>query len=86
MEKTATAMGTLCVAFAFVFLGVCLGTLMGSLSGWVVGHVWPNTFRLWLKIAGWNVSPWQVGAMLGFVGGFIRPRLTKESKTKEARP
>lgn len=53
-----------------------LGAVFGSWAGWAVGIVFDETFEAMLRrfnLA--EFSPWQIGATLGFVGGFFkRPR------------
>jgi hypothetical protein len=61
------------IIFAAVFvIGPILGVLYGCLCGWVVGHFWPHTMALLIDRLGLQCEPWQLGAMLGFVGGFFR--------------
>lgn len=64
--------GGMVVLGATVFCLIILSTAFGALSGWCVGQVWPNTFKLWTARLGLDVEPWQVGAMLGFVGSFFK--------------
>ena len=63
---------------AAVLIGVLLcvvpmaGFLGGGFSGLVVGWWFPETVGAltdWLNI---DARPWQVGALLGFVGGYFR--------------
>jgi hypothetical protein len=50
---------------------------MGAFAGWVVGLFFADTI---LGIAGQlgirNVTMWQLGAFLGFVGGFLKTKVT----------
>jgi len=60
--------------FVLPLVGVCVG----AFAGWVVGLLFPGTVGLvGSAIAGGAVLPsWQVGAILGFVGGFFKARVT----------
>lgn len=66
------------VAFAVVlFLGILAGTALGALAGWVVGLVFSDTMiRLATMIGQPDMPAWQIGAILGFVGGFFRSSMT----------
>ena len=67
------AIGKLLILVAFMFLGCVLGTLCGAFAGWIVGLFFGKTilaFLATLGITGFNM--WQIGAVLGFVGGFFR--------------
>lgn len=60
-------------ALAF-FAGPLVGILLGAFAGWVVGLFFPGTLSLiGAAITASTVVPaWQVGAILGFVGGFFK--------------
>ncbi|MBQ8870841.1 MAG: hypothetical protein IJ019_05650 [Alphaproteobacteria bacterium] len=63
----------LLIVVALMFLGCVLGTLCGAFTGWFVGLFFGKTilnFLAALGITGFKM--WQVGAVLGFVGGFFR--------------
>lgn len=65
---------------ALLFAAVLFSTLMGAFAGWVVGGTFPETFRILvvdlLKLQP-SVEPWQIGAILGFVGAFFRTTVNK---------
>ena len=48
---------------------------MGAIAGWVVGLVFDDTMRLLAQALGIEARPYQLGAMLGFLGGFFRASL-----------
>ena len=57
--------------------GLCfipvIGTLIGGFTGWVVGWFFDDTMLGILSQMGiQGFAMWQVGAFLGFVGGFFR--------------
>lgn len=54
-----------------------LGTLFGIFSGWFVGIFFAEPIlSIVAKIGVKNVEMWQLGAFLGFVGGFFRSSST----------
>lgn len=79
MEKT---IAYIAIALAFIFIAPLLGTLVGAFSGWVVGFFYSGPILNGLQRAGIDTSGlelWQVGATLGFVGGFFRVTSSKKS-------
>lgn len=71
------ALGKLVFVAGVMFLGCILGTLFGAFAGWVVGLIFGKTilsFFAALGITGFKM--WQIGAVLGFVGGFFRSSST----------
>ena len=63
-----------------LFLLIIMGTLMGGVAGWTVGLVFDETLAALKGVLGVSISNFQLGAMLGFAGGFFRVRVTsKES-------
>ena len=63
----------LCRLAIMMFLGWLISTLFGAFAGWVVGLFFGKTilaFFAALGITGFKM--WQIGAVLGFVGGFFR--------------
>ncbi|NNC53336.1 MAG: hypothetical protein HKO08_09895 [Erythrobacter sp.] len=58
------------ILFAIVAL---IAMLFGAAAGWLGGIIFPQVFdRLTALIFGEAIPAWQLGAMLGFVGGFLR--------------
>lgn len=63
----------LAAILGIIMLFPILGTLIGCFVGWIVGIFWPNTFAAFLTHFGLSAfAPWQIGALLGFVGGFFK--------------
>lgn len=64
-----------------VMVLVILGTLCGAICGWIVGLVFGDTI---LSVAAQfglrNMTMWQFGAFMGFVGGFLKTKVTAEVK------
>ena len=74
------AVGTM-AALAWIALAAVILMVLGAVAGLVAGWVFPQVFDTMAMAAfGKSVPPWQIGAMLGFVGGFLRPRTYKKSK------
>lgn len=68
------------VAAGFIFLGCILGTLFGALAGWVVGLVFKETILTFFAAIGISgLKMWQIGASLGFIGGFFRTSFSVNS-------
>lgn len=82
MDTVAKAAGGIVLTVSGVFFFVVLGTLMGAFSGWVVGLFFGDTI---LGIAGQlglkGIAMWQFGAFMGFVGGFLKTKVTAEVKS-----
>jgi len=77
MEKLANVFGVMALSVGGVFLFVIAATCLGALSGWIVGLVFSDVIlgilsRIGIK----NVTMWQFGAFMGFVGGFLKTKVT----------
>lgn len=67
--------GGITIAFTYIFFTPLLGVLAGAFVGWVVSIMAPVWVPTGLKIVGINVTPdrlVELGAALGFLGGFFR--------------
>jgi len=77
MEKMATVFGYIFLSFIGIFFFVIFSALIGGLAGWVVGLFFGDTI---LNIAGQlgikNVTMFELGTFLGFVGGFMKTKVT----------
>jgi membrane protein YqaA with SNARE-associated domain len=82
------AIGLVIASSAILFFSATAGTAVGAIAGWCVGLFFDDT--LWaaqraLHIGypegdGWRaLAPWQLGAALGFLSGFVRTSVTKAS-------
>jgi len=52
-----------------------IGVFLGAFSGWMVGLVFEQTIIGTLSQLGFNldgISMWELGATLGFVGGYLK--------------
>lgn len=67
---------------ALIFVSPILGVLVGAGAGWVVGLVFEDAIigflnRLGVETAG--LTMWQVGASLGFIGGYLKTTVHQKS-------
>jgi hypothetical protein len=66
---------------ALVLVMPMLGVLFGAFSGWVVGLFFSETILGFLARVGVDVDGlalWQVGAAMGFLGGFLKTSITRQ--------
>jgi hypothetical protein len=74
-------LGALLLLAVMVFISPLIGVIFGAFSGWVVGLFWTNTLTAGLAAVGiTGLKLWQIGATLGFVGGFFKTSVTSKSK------
>lgn len=86
MEKLATSFGTMAMALGGIFFFVILGTLMGGVAGWIVGLFFgDNILGILSQIGIKNISMFQFGTFMGFMGGFLKTKVTAEIKPPEAK-
>lgn len=76
-DAIGIVLGLMLAAF-LILLSPLIGISLGAFAGWVVGFFFPGTIGLvGSAITGGVVIPaWQVGAMLGFVGGFFKSHVS----------
>ena len=55
-----------------VFIAICIGTFFGGVSVWVIGYVFPYVPDTIREISGFTLTDFQLGAVMGFVAGYIR--------------
>ncbi|HET8726679.1 MAG TPA: hypothetical protein VFO41_04120 [Alphaproteobacteria bacterium] len=77
-------MGTLIFLgfIALVFVTPLLGAVGGAFAGWMVSLFFDETIRTVLTHFGLNmegIAIWQLGATLGFIGGFFRSHQTNNN-------
>jgi hypothetical protein len=83
MDTFIKFMGGAVLTIGGIFFLVTLGTLIGAIAGWVVGLFFGNTILLIAAKLGIDgITMWQFGAFLGFVGGFLKTKVTAEVKAK----
>lgn len=73
----------LMAAFAgLVFVMPLLGIVFGAFAGWVVGLFFTETVMGFLARFGFDIAGfamWQVGAAMGFFGGFLKTSVTSKN-------
>jgi len=78
MEKTWSVM---LYWWVLMFVSPIISTFFGALGGWVIGLVFEETIKSALIAIGMdnvrNVTMWQLGAGLGFFGGYFRSAFVK---------
>lgn len=80
MGKVVTSIAALLLLALTVFVLCLIGTIVGSLSGWAVGLLFGETILgIFAAFGLKGFSMWQIGAFLGFVGGFFRTSVTSKS-------
>lgn len=80
-EKTAIAFGTVALALCGTFFFIIASALMGALAGWIVGLFFSDTILGILAQLGIrNIGMWQFGAFMGFVGGFLKTKVSVQER------
>lgn len=81
----AKAFGTIAIRMGGIFFFVIFGTLLGGVAGWTVGLIFGETI---LGIVGQlgvhNITMFQFGAFMGFVGGFLKTKVTATVESKKS--
>ena len=72
MNEIIVFFGTIITAAGALFLAVLAGTFFGALGSWCVGLVFIDTFVVLKDFLGVTCTNFELGAALGFVGGFFR--------------
>lgn len=76
MIKTKVVGTIIIVLFVGFFLSI-LGSVTGAISGWIVGLFFGDTIIGILgQIGIHHVTMFQVGAFVGFIGGFFRAHVS----------
>lgn len=68
---------------AMIIFAVIFGTLFGGIAGWIVGLFFTDTILQTLARFGVDtlgLTMWQLGATLGFVGGFFKASAVKVNR------
>ena len=76
MEELSKAFGAVLLSVGGVFILIIIGTLMGGVAGWTVGLVFVDIMAELKSALGLDVTNFELGAMLGFVGGFFRGKMS----------
>jgi hypothetical protein len=73
MKYIASVIGLI----ATLFFAVCAGTLFGGIASWVVNLPFPQVGQTLNTLTGLHLDAFDQGAVLGFVGGFLRSNSSK---------
>lgn len=81
MEKSVLVVGAVVIVGLLLLLFPIVGTGFGALAGWVVGWFFSETILTFLAGMGiTGLKMWQIGAALGFIGGFFKSSSITSSK------
>ncbi len=77
MSQAVQAFLAVALVIALILIAPLVGICVGAFAGYIVGLLFPGTVAIvGSAIAGGALIPaWQVGAILGFVGGFFKTRV-----------
>jgi hypothetical protein len=64
---------------ALLFVAIILSTLFGGIAGWVVGAIFPFVTDTIRDLSGTTLTNFQIGAVLGFVGSFLKSSSSSSS-------
>lgn len=70
--------GAIAVVSALFFI-IILSTLLGGIAGWTVGLVFTDSIAVVKSFLGVTCTNFELGAGLGFVGGFFKSTLSSSS-------
>ena len=77
MDAVTKALGATLLFIGGGMLLVILGTLVGAVCGWIVGLFFGNeVLRVASKLGLNGITMWEFGAFLGFVGGFLKTKVS----------
>lgn len=73
MNKFLIALGSAFLVTSLLMVFPLLGTLAGLVVGWIVGWFFSQTILgVFAAFGVTGIKMWQLGAFLGFIGGFFR--------------
>ena len=79
MFRVVTVFGSMLgMVLGVMLVAVLAASLVGAFMGWVVGLFFPHTMYLLSTAMDIEASPWQLGLMFGFVGGFFKNTYTEK--------
>lgn len=83
MKDMAEGFGVIVMAFGAIFLFTIFGSLLGAIAGWIVGLFFGDTILGILAQLGiHNITMFQFGAFMGFIGSFLKTKVSAEVKQK----
>ena len=69
LSDALKVMTALFVMFIAILITPIIASAVGAFSGWIVSFAFDDTIKL---ITGIKGEVWQLGATLGYIGGFFR--------------
>lgn len=63
-----------------LFVAVIAGTFIGGVVGWCVSLMFPVVNATLNQVSGLSLDAFDMGACLGFIGGFLKSTSTTSSK------
>jgi len=72
VETLIKIIGGAFAGVGLIFVLMLLGTVFGGIGGWVVGGMFPYVTDTIRSVIGVTLTDFQLGATLGFFGGFFR--------------
>ena len=80
MEKVIfTVVGAVGIGL-LLFFAILLSTIFGGIGGWIVGGVFPYVTDTLRSLLDLSLTNFELGAVLGFVGSFIKGSSSSSSK------
>ena len=79
MENILIAIGGGVAIAGVLFIAMLASTFFGGVAGWVVGLVFPFVIETLNKVAGTQLTAFEVGAVLGFFGSAFKSSLRVKS-------
>ena len=77
MDAMAKAFSVVILGLGGIFFFVIFGTLLGGIAGWIVGIFFGDTILgIAQQIGIKNITMFQLGCFLGFIGGFLKTKVT----------
>lgn len=67
---------------ALLFVAILLGTLVGGVVGWTVDLMFPFVVTTLNTLTGLELTAFETGAVLGFVGSFFKSSLNTNKTEK----
>ena len=65
---------------ATLFIAVIAGTFIGGVVGWTVNLMFPVVNATLNQVSGLSLDAFDMGAVLGFLSGFIKTSVNSNSK------
>ena len=81
MEKFVAAIGTIFLGLVATLAFTIVATFFGAVSGWIVGLFFEEMILgFFTQLGITDMSMWQLGAVFGWMGGFLKTKVTVTDK------